>query len=57
MFLKINSVNKTVYHEIAHSWFGNLVTNKNYEHIWLNEGLATFAERKIWGLIDGEDYR
>ena len=25
-------------HEIAHSWTGNLVTNSNFEHFWLNEG-------------------
>jgi leukotriene-A4 hydrolase len=27
-----------VAHEIAHSWTGNLVTNSNFEHFWLNEG-------------------
>ncbi len=26
-----------VAHEIAHSWTGNLVTNKTWEHFWLNE--------------------
>ena len=34
-------------HEIAHSWTGNLVTNKNFEHFWLNEGFTVFIERKI----------
>ncbi|RKP05019.1 leukotriene a-4 hydrolase, partial [Thamnocephalis sphaerospora] len=43
--------------EIAHSWMGNLVTTKNWEHFWLNEGWTVFIERKILGRLHGEPAR
>src|SRR5437868_7764728 len=36
------SVEDLLAHEIAHQWFGDMVTEKNYSHVWLSEGFATY---------------
>jgi aminopeptidase N len=36
------SMEELIAHEIAHQWFGNAVTEKDYAHLWLSEGFATF---------------
>ena len=36
-----------VSHELAHQWFGDLLTCRDWSHGWLNEGFATFMER-VW---------
>jgi aminopeptidase N len=40
-------VEDLVSHELAHSWFGNLVTCRNWSELWLNESFATFMEA-VW---------
>ena len=31
-----------IIHEIAHQWFGNSVTESDWDHVWLSEGFATY---------------
>ncbi|XP_047978018.1 LOW QUALITY PROTEIN: leucine aminopeptidase-like [Salvia hispanica] len=46
---------QVVAHELAHSWTGNLITNKSNDHAWLNEGFTTYAERRIVEVVQGKE--
>ena len=42
----------TVAHELAHQWWGDAITCRDFHHIWLNEGFATFSEA-LWAEATG----
>jgi aminopeptidase N len=43
-------------HELAHSWSGNLVTNRTWDDFWLNEGFTVYFEQRIMEAVYGKEY-
>jgi len=43
-------------HELAHSWSGNLVTNRTWDDFWLNEGFTVYVESRIMEKLYGQNY-
>ena len=39
-----NFAELTIAHELAHQWFGDMITCANWPNLWLNEGFATYSE-------------
>jgi len=49
------NTDELVAHELAHQWFGDLVTNRSWEHLWLHESYATYLAARFIGRRYGED--
>jgi aminopeptidase N len=49
------STRSVISHELAHQWFGDLITCIDWSHIWLNEGFATYCEALYVEAVDGKD--
>lgn len=57
---KMEACKTIITHELVHQWFGNLVTHRWWEYLWLKEGFAQFMQRYIvdklkpeWKVMDG----
>ena len=43
-----------LFHEFAHEWFANKVTNKDWAHMWIQEGITTYSEALFCREANGE---
>jgi aminopeptidase N len=44
-----------LFHEYAHEWWANKVTNTDWAHMWIQEGIATYAEALCFRELAGEN--
>jgi len=51
-FGDVDDGESVVVHELAHQWFGDHIAVRAWQHIWLNEGFATYAEW-LWAQEEG----
>lgn len=51
----IKRVDSLIAHELAHQWFGDLLTSESWNHAWLNEGFSTYLAALSFEKIAGHD--
>ncbi len=56
LFTGDNRYDYVVAHELAHHWWGNLVTCFDWKDIWLNEGFATYSEALYFENVFGKEF-
>ena len=49
------SLVSVIAHELAHSWSGNLVSNRTWRDIWLNEGTTSYLEARLMEVLFGKE--
>ena len=42
-------------HELAHQWFGDLITSRSGAHHWLHESFATFFQMRYAQVVKGDE--
>jgi len=55
MVLGDHSYESVFLHELAHQWWGDCITPRDFHHTWISEGFAVFSEALYYGHIQGQD--
>ena len=50
-----SDIDGLVAHELAHQWWGDMITCRDWSHIWLNEGFATYFTALCAEALEGDD--
>jgi aminopeptidase N len=50
-----NDYSDNLFHEYAHEWWANKVTNKDWAHMWIQEGIGTYAEALAHYELGGQE--